>query len=299
MSYTPNPFAQSPHYWRVSFELPRQAAQLAEDSFADLVLSIASFEADDAGRWWRLDLLFGAPPEMDELRRRLIIIAAMHSIPVPELICEMVEPQDWLAQVARDFPPISIGRFYVHGAHVKETPPSGSLPIQVEAGAAFGSGEHGTTRGCLEALQWLSQRRRFTNVLDMGCGSGILAIGAARLWRAPVLAADIDEVAVRVTAENVRINRVASQVSAMVSDGYASAAVIRRAPYDLIVANILARPLMALAHDLRQNLAAGGAAVLSGLLTHQETMVLAAHRMQGLSLRKRFVHGEWCALVIG
>ncbi len=299
MPYTPNPFAQSPHYWRVGFELPQAAALLAEESFADVAISVSSFEVDDAGKYWKLDLLFGAPPAMDELRRRLLIISAMHNIPLPELSCEMVAPQDWLAQVARDFPPMHIGRFYVHGAHVKDAPPAGSLAIQVEAGAAFGSGEHGTTRGCLEALQWLSQRRRFSNVLDMGCGSGILAIGAAKLWRCPVLAADIDEVAVRVTAENVRINRVGAQVAALVSDGYASARVMRRAPYDLIVANILARPLMALAHELRQSLAHDGVAVLSGLLTHQENMVLAAHRMQGLHLQKRIVHGEWRALVVG
>ncbi|MCE2927527.1 MAG: 50S ribosomal protein L11 methyltransferase [Rickettsiales bacterium] len=294
-----NPFAQSPHYWRVNFCLPQAAAEMAEESFSDLVISVSAFETDEENHIWTFDLLCGAPPELEEFRRRLIIITSMHHIPLPELSVVMVEPQDWLAQVARDFPPMRIGRFYVHGAHVKEKPPYASLPIQVEAGAAFGSGEHGTTRGCLEALEWLSQKRRFTNILDMGCGSGILAIGAARLWRAPVLAVDIDEVAVRVSAENALINRVSSRVRALVSDGYDGAEVQSRGPYDLIVSNILAKPLMAFAPKLKANLAHNGMAVLSGLLTHQENMVMAAHRRQGLHLKKRFVHGEWCALVIG
>lgn len=293
-----NPFAQSPEYWKVSFSVPAAAAGTAEEAFNDLALAVSSFETDAAGHHWTVDLLCGAPPDTAEVQRRLMVLSALHDVPMPEATVQKVVQQDWLAQVARDFPPLSIGCFYVHGAHVDAPPPAGSIAIQVDAGAAFGSGEHGTTRCCLEALDWLSKKRRFMNILDMGCGSGILAIAAAKLWKTNVLAADIDPVAVRVTQENVQVNQEKAYVSAVVSDGYASDRIKRAAPFDLIVSNILARPLIAFAPGLARHLAADGVAVLSGLLTSQETPVLSAHLMQGLKLRRRFVHQEWRTLVL-
>jgi ribosomal protein L11 methyltransferase len=222
----------------------------------------------------------------------------LHSVSAPEVTVEKLQQQDWLAQVAKSFPPIAIGRFYVHGSHVKDSPPGGSIAIQVDAGAAFGSGEHGTTRCCLEALDWLSRKHEFTRILDMGCGSGILAIAAARLWRAPVLAVDIDTVAVKVTQENVQINRVTQYVTAAESDGYSGDAVRRGTPYQLIISNILARPLIEFAPHLARNLASGGIAVLSGLLVAQEQQVLSAHTMQGLKLVKKFAYEDWATLVL-
>jgi len=292
-----NPFAQSVAYWKVNFTIPHTGAGTADESFGDLALAVSGFETDEENQLWTFEILFGDKPDMQEINRRLIVIAGLHHIPVPQPILSEVAQQDWLAAVARDFPPMTIGRFYVHGAHVKDIP-HGCIPIQVEAGAAFGSGEHGTTRGCLEALDWLSRQRSFRNILDMGCGSGILGIAAAKLWKSEVMAADIDDVAVRVTQDNMRINKVQHYMNAVVSDGYISTQVTRLAPYDLIISNILARPLVAFAPPLAKNLAAGGIAVLSGLLASQETMVLSAHRAQGLSLGKRFVHGEWCTLVL-
>ncbi|NBO19436.1 MAG: 50S ribosomal protein L11 methyltransferase, partial [Proteobacteria bacterium] len=162
----------------------------------------------------------------------------------------------------------------------------------------FGSGEHGTTSCCLKALEWLSKSKSPRSLLDMGTGSGILAIAAAKLWRVPVVAVDLDPVAVRVTQENVRINREQMLVKSAVSDGYSGDMVKKNAPYDIIVANILARPLIELAPELAKNLSGNGYAVLSGLLTSQEQQVLAAHVMQGLKLEKRFVDGEWCTLVL-
>jgi ribosomal protein L11 methyltransferase len=132
----------------------------------------------------------------------------------------------------------------------------------------------------------------------MGCGSGILAIAAAKLWRTDVLAVDIDPIAVRVTETNARINREQTRVAASVSDGYSSERVKKAAPFDLIVSNILARPLIAFAPDLEAHLSDDGYAVLSGLLTSQEKQVMSAHQMQGLKLEKRFVHQEWCTLVL-
>jgi ribosomal protein L11 methyltransferase len=298
MKSSANPFAQSPQYWRVTFTVPSDAAGTAEDAFNDIALAVSGFETDEANKIWTFELLFGESPDMDDMGRRLMLIGALHNVAVPKPALAQVAQEDWLKQVARSFPPLSIGRFYIYGSHVEEPPPHGCVPIQVDAGAAFGSGEHGTTRCCLEALEWLSRKRRFSNILDMGCGSGILAIAAAKLWKTDVLAVDIDPVAVRVTADNAVINRENMRIIAAESDGYQSERIKRGKPFDLIVSNILARPLMAFAPDLKRHLAEDGMVVLSGLLTSQEQQVLAAHKMQGLSLEKRFVHQEWCTLVL-
>jgi ribosomal protein L11 methyltransferase len=293
-----NPFAQSPHYWQVVFDLPAAAVTTAENSFDDIALSVANFETDEANHIWSLEILFDVSPDMADINRRLMVLAALHNIKTPTPTLQQLVQQDWLRQVARDFPPLSIGRFYVHGAHVNEPRP-GSINIQIDAGAAFGSGEHGTTGCCLEALDWLAKKRDFKNILDMGCGSGILAIAANKLWRVNVLAADIDPIAVQVTNENARINRAAGQVEAIVSDGYLNERIKRAAPYDLIISNILARPLVAFAPKLAQHLAPGGIAVLSGLLASQEAQVRTAHQAQGLTFLKRFADRGWHTLVIG
>lgn len=293
-----NPFAQSPEYWQVLFTLPAAAVSTAESAFDDIALSVANFEIDETKHIWSMELMFGERPDMDDIKRRILLLSSLHGVEVSEPELVEIKQQDWLKQVARDFPPLSIGRFYVHGAHVKESPPPGSINIQVDAGAAFGSGEHGTTGCCLEALDWLAKKRDFKNILDMGCGSGILAIAAAKLWHTNVLAADIDPIAVQVTKENARINRVQG-MEAIVSDGYLNERVKRGAPYDLITSNILARPLVAFAPKLAQHLAPGGIAVLSGLLASQEAQVRAAHQAQGLTLIKRFADRGWHTLVIG
>ncbi|MDE3060167.1 MAG: 50S ribosomal protein L11 methyltransferase [Pseudomonadota bacterium] len=292
-----NPFAQSPQYWKVSFTLPSQAVEMAENAFDDSALAVSAFEADGDKHLWTFELLQSAMPDMTEIQRRLLVLSMLHEFPTPSPVVQRVEAQDWVKQVARSFPPMAIGRFYVHGSHVTRAP-AASLPIQVDAGAAFGSGEHGTTHGCLEAIDWLGKRRRFRCVLDMGCGSGILAIAAAKLFRTEVLAADVDPIAVRVAAENTRINREQGRVTCIASDGYASDTIRRRAPFDLILSNILARPLIAFAPDLARSLAPHGFAVLSGLLVSQEAQVLSAHLMQGLKLVKRFPHEEWSTLVL-
>lgn len=298
MRSEPNPFAQSQAYWKVCFTLPAVAAGMVEDAFNDIALAVSGFETDEVNHIWSFEALCAAAPDEAEFSRRLMLIATLHQLAMPTLTMERVEQRDWLAAVAQDFPPLVIGRFYVHGAHVTALPPPGSIAIQVDAGAAFGSGEHGTTSGCLKALAWLARQRDFYNILDMGCGSGILAIAAAKLWKSRVLAVDIDTVAVRVARENAMVNRVQQAVDTSLSDGYAGVAVMRRAPYDLIVSNILAAPLMAFAGDLKANLKPGGVAVLSGLLTSQEAMVRSAHAMQGLRLRKRFQSGAWSTLVL-
>jgi ribosomal protein L11 methyltransferase len=286
-------------YWKVSCVLPESCALEIETAFEGLSHSVSAFETDEKKKQWTVELLCTQPPDMEEIDRRVHILSVLHQASKPALVVDRLEQQDWLSQVARDFPSFTIGRFFIHGAHIKDGKSPGSINIQIDAGAAFGSGEHGTTGCCLEALDWLSKKRDFKNILDMGCGSGILAIAAAKLWRVHVLAADIDPVAVQVTNENARINRAGAQVEAIVSDGYLNERVKRGAPYDLIISNILARPLVAFAPKLAQHLAPGGIAVLSGLLASQEAQVRAAHQAQGLTFIKRFVDRGWHTLVIG
>jgi len=172
------------------------------------------------------------------------------------------------------------------------------IPIKIEAGLAFGTGHHETTALCLHVLSEISKRRRFANVLDLGCGTGLLAIGAAKLWRKSVLASDIDPVAVEVTKENARANGEAPLIRALTADGLDHPALAGQAPYDLIIANILAGPLTKLAPAIARALAPGGMLVLSGLLQWQENLVLSFYRPHGLQLRNARREGVWSALTL-
>ncbi len=293
-----NPFKQVSHYHQVAFELPFGAAEQLENSFDDIALSTSAFELDEVQNFWQCELLFDAPPDMAEITRRVALLAMMSGVKTPPMTTGIIQQQDWLALVAQNFPPLMIERFYVHGSHIKDIPPVGSIRIQVEAGAAFGSGEHGTTRTCLQALVWVAKRMQPNKVLDMGTGSGILAIAAAKLWNTDILAVDIDPIAVAVTAENVKINRETASIATGVSDGYKSKVVKEFGACELVVANILARPLIKFSAELARTLTPGGYCVLSGLLVDQEQMVFAAHRAQGLKRVMRFTHEGWCTLVL-
>ena len=208
-----------------------------------------------------------------------------------------VEPlpdQDWIKLSQEGLPPVRAGRFFVYGAHDAGVVPHGVIPMRIEAGLAFGTGHHETTALCLGVLSDLAKRRRFNHVLDLGCGTGLLAIGAAKLWKHKVVASDIDPVAVDVTRENAVCNGVAPLVRALTADGLASPALA--GPHDLIIANILAGPLTRLAPAIVAALAPGGVLVLSGLLRNQEKMLLSFYHK--LRFRRRRRDGPWSALVL-
>jgi ribosomal protein L11 methyltransferase len=205
---------------------------------------------------------------------------------------------DWIKLSQEGLPPVRAGRFFVYGAHDAGTVPHGVIPIRIEAGLAFGTGHHETTALCLHVLSDLSKKRRFDNVLDLGCGTGLLAIGAAKLWRKTVLASDIDVVAVEVTKENARANGEAPLIRALTADGLTHPALAKQAPYDLIIANILAGPLTKLAPEIARALAPGGIAVLSGLLEWQENMVVSFYRPHGLILRGTRRQSHWSAVTL-
>lgn len=205
---------------------------------------------------------------------------------------------DWIKLSQEGLPPVRAGRFFVYGAHDAGAVPHGVIPIRIEAGLAFGTGHHETTALCLRVLSDLSKKRRFDNVLDLGCGTGLLAIGAAKLWRKQVLASDIDVVAVEVTKENARANGEAPLIRALTADGLTHPALVKQAPYDLIIANILAGPLTKLAPEIARALAPGGVAVLSGLLEWQENVVVSFYRPHGLILRGLRRESHWSALTL-
>lgn len=238
-----------------------------------------------------------AAEQEEELLARIARIEAMRG--KLDIRIVPLAQTDWESKIAQDFPPLVIGRFYVAGSHLQEDAPVSSVPLTIDASAAFGTGEHGTTEGCLRAIEMLCKQRRFARMMDMGCGTAILALGMHALTKRKVMAVDNDPVAVRVARVHVRLNRAQSSIRAEVGNGYMHRPARARAPYDLIAANILARPLMRMAHKAAQHLAAYGVMVLSGLLNEQEPMVLAAYRMQGLYLRKRLRVGKWSILVIG
>ncbi len=212
------------------------------------------------------------------------------------ILVEPLPDQDWIKHSQEGLPPVRAGRFFVYGAHDAGQVPAGVIPMRIEAGMAFGTGHHETTALCLAALSDLARARRYRHMLDLGCGTGLIAIGAAKLWKRPVLASDIDPVAIEVTKENARGNGAGPLVRAVVADGLINPVLAASAPYDLIVANILAGPLTRLAPQIVGALAPGGTLILSGLLHNQEDLVLSFyHRLQ---LRERYREGPWSALVL-
>jgi ribosomal protein L11 methyltransferase len=259
--------------------------------------SVSAFETAPGGAW-SVEAWTGEPPDAAALRAGMAVAGAALGIELEAALrVERIAARDWIAENQASFPPLRAGRFFVHGSHVAEPPP-GAVPILIDAATAFGTGEHATTRGCLLALDRLSRRRRFARVLDMGTGTGILAIAAARLWRRRVRARDIDAGSVAVARTNAAVNRVSDLVAAERSDGYRDRRLAAAAPFDLVLANILARPLAGMAPALARALAPGGVAVLSGLLARQETLVLAAHRPHGLFLERRIPIDGWHTLVL-
>ena len=205
---------------------------------------------------------------------------------------------DWIKLSQEGLPPVRAGRFFVYGAHDAGQVPQGVIPIRIEAGMAFGTGHHETTTLCLSLMSELAKRRRFARALDLGCGTGLLAIAAVKLWRKTVRASDIDIVAVNVARENAIANETSPLIRTIVADGMDNPSLAAGAPYDLIVANILAGPLTRLAPAVCKVLDDRGVLILSGLLRWQESLVLGFYRPYGLILRKARRDGPWSALLL-
>jgi ribosomal protein L11 methyltransferase len=267
-----------------------------EAALATACETVGFFRDHDTGIW-RVEGVKQVGVKDAELTAAVALAEIVSGVPAT-LEREATEADGWLARTYASFPEQFIGRrFAVRGTHLTEPETPNRITLTLDAGLAFGTGEHGSTRGCLVALESAASRRP-RRILDMGTGSGILAMAAAKLLHVPVLATDIEPWSIRVTRENAALNGVSHLIEARLADGWRDPFVRGRGPYDLVFANILARPLCLMAKDLALNLAPGGTAILAGLLASQARWVLAAHRRQGLVLERMLPQGKWTTIVL-
>ena len=234
----------------------------------------------------------------DEGLVKSALAAASQTSVAPEFTIIAHGERDWLAENRASFPALHIGRFWVRGGHITDAPPAGSRALHVEAAEAFGSGTHPTTEGCLRLIDDILKKSRPSRVLDLGAGSAILAMAVSKIVpNAQLLASDIDPIATRTASANRTLNAIApAQMRCVTSKGFAHRTMSQRAPYDLLIANILAGPLKQLAPEIARHLSPKGRLVLSGILTRQERQIRAVYRANGLVIRRRIRIGEWSAL---
>lgn len=273
---------------------PRHLAVYLGETLDAENTACAAFEGDDGQ--WQVAIHFSSAP--DEAGLRGLVQHAAGEAAAKAMRIEPVAAADWVAQSLAGLVPVRAGRFIVHGAHDRARMKPNDIAIEVEAALAFGTGHHGTTRGCLLALNDLAKRRQRQRVLDIGTGTGVLAIAAARLLHTHVVAGDIDPVAVSAARANARLNRVAPMITFFRAAGTRAPAIKGAARYNLILANILLGPLTRLAVPLRKLAAPGARIVLSGLLPAHANAALAIYRAQGLTLERRIALDGWITLVL-
>ncbi len=270
----------------------RLGAAIDESTYGgDMVYT--AIEGDDGQ--WQVAIHFDA--RVDQAAVRAFVAHAADEAKAQRLNFEQVVETDWVAQSLAGLKPVRAGHFVVHGAHDRARVPVNAIGIEIEAALAFGTGHHGTTRGCLTALDALAKQRQARRVLDIGTGSGVLAIAAAKVFRKPVIASDIDGQAVNAARVNARLNRVASFITLLRATGAEVRAITQHAPYDLIFANILLGPLMRMAVPIARLSRPGATIVLSGLPPAHTNAALAIYRAQGLALQRRVLLDDWVSLV--
>ena len=257
-------------------------------------IAIATTEVDEKKDIWEASVYLLLEEE-DEVRERLYTLLKS-AFPHLAVQREIIPDIDWIAKSLEGLKPVRAGRFLVHGSHDRDKVRVNDISIEIEAGQAFGTGHHGTTAGCLEMIESVVRARTVRNALDLGTGSGVLAIAVAKMRRIPVLATDIDPIAVRVAKENVRLNGIVQGVSLETAPGFHSDAFSKHGPFDLIIANILARPLIKMAPQLVTHLAPGGSVILSGILASQRWKVLAAYNGEHLSHVRTIWRNGWVTI---
>ena len=281
----------------ITLTVPDDALDHFESALSSVCRAVSFFQNEGHGTW---DI--SAVKERGEYENDLLSALSLAEILTgfsPSLTRSLVPVGGWLARTKAAFPEQLIGkRFAVRGTHIETPMIQGRITLTLDAGLAFGTGEHNSTRGCLVALERIARYHRPRNILDLGTGSGVLAIAAAKLLHGKALATDIDARAARVARANAKLNGVAARIHALHADGWMDKTIRHHTPYDLVFANILARPLCGMAHSLATALAPGGIAILAGLLNTQANWVLSAHRRAGLVLDHRIVDGAWTILIL-
>lgn len=286
----------APQLETISVSVPEAATPAYEAALGSACATVGFFRNASGGEW-RIEGVKEAGSGEAELAAALALAEAVTGV-AAALQRSPTPAEGWLARTQACFPEQRIGRrFAVRGTHLAGRVAPGRITLTLDAGLAFGSGEHGSTRGCLRALENLAHRRP-RRILDLGSGSGILAMAAARLCHRRVLATDIEPWSVRVAQQNAALNRLGHLVRPVLANGWRNRTVRAGAPYDLVFANILARPLAAMARDLAMNLAPGGTAILSGLLASQARWMLSVHRRLGLKLERSLTEGVWVTLIL-
>ncbi len=259
-------------------------------------MPISLFEHDDRPGEWCVSL-YVDQDQADQLEEQISQTLGSDAFGL-KIEREELGDIDWVSETLRELVPVKAGRFIIHGSHDRHIPKANEHAIEIDAGQAFGTGHHGTTAGCLDMLEAVLKLRDYSNALDIGTGSGVLAVALARATNAYILASDIDPVAVKVAKQNFILNGCADRIDTVVSRGLENRIFHEQGPFDLIIANILARPLQKMSASLCRELANGGTLILSGLLPHQKSRIVATYRMQGLTLSYYHIRDGWLTLVL-
>lgn len=271
-----------------------EVLDMLSEVFGEEDVAIATTEVDEKRDIWEASVYLLAADE-DEVRGR-VEDALSISFPDLKLEREVIPDVDWIAKSLEGLKPVRAGRFIVHGSHDRDKVRVNDIAIEIEAGQAFGTGHHGTTAGCLEMIEQVLRARTIRNALDLGTGSGVLAIAVAKMRPVPVLATDIDPVAIKVAKENARLNGIVSGMALETAPGFHSDSFRKYGPFDLIIANILARPLIRMAPQLVTHLAPGGTVILSGILASQRWKVLSAYNGMRLSHVRTIWRNGWVTI---
>lgn len=277
----------------LSGQKPAEALGEALERLMPEPTGVGVFEVEDGSGLWEVGAYFVETPDEAGLALFAVMFEAK-----PFVVSELPEV-DWVAHVKRELSPVQAGRFFVYGSHDADQVPDGSIALLIEAAMAFGTGHHGTTLGCLKALDHLANDGFVgENVADIGCGTAVLAMAAARIWPNPVLASDIDMQAVDVAKANVACNDLEGRVICVEAAGFDVPELQQAAPFDLVFANILKGPLISLAPDMADSIVAGGYAILSGILNEQADDVVAVYAQNGFNLVRRDEIVEWTTLIV-
>ncbi|MGB7205057.1 MAG: 50S ribosomal protein L11 methyltransferase [Anderseniella sp.] len=278
--------------------LPREQANAVSDVLEASpwpeAVAVSMVETDELHDLWRVEAIYQIKPEPHELAE---VLKHAELAPV-EISITTIEDVDWVRQSLEGLAPVRAGKLVIHGAHDRSSCAPGTTGIEIDAGLAFGTGHHNTTKGCLIALQRVLKTTSPRNCLDVGCGSGVLAIAACKLLHIPTMASDIDPEAVLVARQNAKINGTANLVRCVTAAGLEHRVIAASAPYDLIFANILARPLVMLAPSLASALSVRGRLILSGLRQDQIQMVRPWYDLQGLLIEHTYIDGGWATLTL-
>lgn len=297
----------SPVTWLVTFKTEHRYLEYFTDNLGEIYSDISYFEyktsqyiehmPDDV---WVVQLYFRQQPDIEQINQHILRIAKIYNVPIiPKLVSSNLNDRDWISEIKKKSKPIIIDQFCIYNSHHK-IKDNDLIPIIVDPTRAFGTGEHYTTKNCIKALCYLQEHYNYQpeKMLDVGCGSGILAIAMAKLWGKHLIATDIEEQSVITTKENIKLNQVDHLITAYLSDGYSCEQIAQNKPYDLITCNILAQPLINMAVDLAKHLKIGGKGILSGFLVNQEQQVIEAHEAQGLNVIHKFIDNNWSTVIV-